>query len=75
MYRLKKNIEAFRVVDGPFAGRRYKHGEVYTELPPRESHKFDPVNAEATAGEEQREDGTDAASAETPFAKFTRAKK
>lgn len=49
MYILKQNIEAFRVVDGPFAGRRYRHGVEYAEVPPEETHKFEmPVKPDQT---------------------------
>lgn len=43
MYRLKKNVADFTVVDGPFERRSYKTGEVYDEkdIPPQEKHKFE----------------------------------
>lgn len=40
-YKLKKGIEAFQVVDGPFAGRSYAQGKMYDEIPPREKQKFE----------------------------------
>lgn len=42
MYKLKPNVPDFEVVDGPLAGRKYKAGQVYAEIPAKESHKFDP---------------------------------
>ncbi len=43
MYRLKKNVPDFTVVDGPFAGRNFRAGEIYAEIPPQEKHKFEAV--------------------------------
>lgn len=40
MYELKPNVADFEVVDGLFAGRKYKAGELYKEVPPEEEHKF-----------------------------------
>lgn len=40
MYKLKPNVPDFEVVDGPFAGRKYKAGEVYPEVPENEKDKF-----------------------------------
>jgi len=41
-YRLKKECEAFEVVsEGPWDGRKFKHGETYAEVPEREAHKFE----------------------------------
>ena len=44
-YRLKANVESFEVVDGPFAGRKYVSGEIYTDIPPGEKGKFDTIAA------------------------------
>lgn len=41
MYRLKKNVADFVVTDGPLAGRNYRAGGIYTEVPPGEKHKFE----------------------------------
>ena len=49
MYRLKKNVADFVVVDGPFARRTYRAGKVYAEIPPQEKHKFEDVNPRAAA--------------------------
>ncbi|MDN3515366.1 MAG: hypothetical protein NG747_13340 [Candidatus Brocadia sp.] len=46
MYRLKPNTPDFEVVDGPFAGRKYKAGKVYAEIPAEDRHRFDPEFAE-----------------------------
>ena len=40
MYKLKPNVPDFEVVDGPFAGRKYKAGEIYQEIPVTEKDKF-----------------------------------
>lgn len=54
MYRLKKGQEAFQVVDGPFAKRRYRHGVEYADgdIPPQEKKKFEPACAKASARQE-----------------------
>lgn len=41
--KLKANVENFEVVDGPFAGRRFKRGKIYTTVPNNEKHKFEEV--------------------------------
>lgn len=38
---LKPGQEAFRVVDGPYAGRLYQPGQSYIDIPPEEAHRFD----------------------------------
>jgi hypothetical protein len=38
---LKKNTEEFQVVDGPLAGRKFKRGKVYGEIPEGEAHRFE----------------------------------
>lgn len=43
MYKLKPNISDFEIVDGQWAGRKYKSGEIYAEVPTSERHKFDVV--------------------------------
>jgi hypothetical protein len=47
MYRLKKGIEAFSVVEGPMAGRAFAAGKTYEEIPPQEAEKFEEIK-EAT---------------------------
>lgn len=49
MYRLKKNVPAFEVVDGKYAGRKYAHGQVYEDIPPEEAKKFETVQAQKKA--------------------------
>ena len=41
MYKLKKNMENFQVVDGPLAGRKYVRGKEYSEVPAEERHRFE----------------------------------
>jgi len=42
-YKLKKGIENFDVVDGPFAGRKFVRGKVYGKVPSEEKQKFDEI--------------------------------
>ena len=42
-YRLKKGVENFQVVDGPFAGRKFVRGKIYNEVPPEEKGKFEKI--------------------------------
>lgn len=42
-YILKKGVEAFEVVDGPLAGRKFVPGKTYAEIPPQEKAKFKSV--------------------------------
>ena len=63
-YQLKKGVESFEVVDGPYAGRKYMRGKIYTDIPPQEKRKFEevkkppapssipPKKAKATGGKE-----------------------
>ncbi len=54
-YRLKKGVEAFTVMDGPFEGRSFKPGVAYTEIPPQEAKKFEEIREEAkTEAEAQK---------------------
>ena len=48
MYKLKPNQPDFECVDGPYAGRRFKAGQTYLEIPQNESHKFDLAEAVET---------------------------
>lgn len=43
MYTLKKGQPAIEVADGRFAGRKYRHGELYDEVPEQEKHRFEQV--------------------------------
>lgn len=40
-YRLKRGCEAFEVVEGHLAGRKFIPGRTYEEIPAAEAHKFD----------------------------------
>jgi hypothetical protein len=40
-YRLKPNREAFEVVDGPDAGKRFVRGKTYDQVPESEKHRFE----------------------------------
>ena len=48
MYKLKKGIESFQVVDGPFAGRKFEKGKEYAEIPPDEAAKFEKIKPPKT---------------------------
>ena len=41
MWTLKPNQPPFEMVDGPLAGRAYRHGQEYTEIPETEAHRFE----------------------------------
>lgn len=45
MYRLKKGIENFQVMSGPFEGRKFEQGKRYKSdhIPPEENKKFEKV--------------------------------
>lgn len=43
MWNLKRNQPAFEVVDGPMVGRKFCHGETYTDIPPAESARFEKI--------------------------------
>jgi hypothetical protein len=49
MYRLKPNQSPFEVVDGPFAGQKYAHGLIYTDIPSSEAGRFEPIEQPAPA--------------------------
>lgn len=49
MHRLKKGQEAFEVVDGPMAGRKFRPGEVYAEIPAQEKRRFEAVRPKPAA--------------------------
>ena len=42
-YKLKKGIENFEVVDGPFAGRTFVRGKEYGQVPSEEKRKFEEI--------------------------------
>jgi hypothetical protein len=46
MFILKPEIESFTVVDGPFAGRDFKKGIIYSDIPPAEAQKFEKAKEE-----------------------------
>ena len=45
MFKLKKNVADFVVVDGSFARKRYRAGEVYAQVPPEYINKFEPARS------------------------------
>jgi len=49
MYQLKKGQPAIEVADGQFAGRKYRHGVLYNEVPPQEKHRFEQTHKPAAA--------------------------
>jgi len=40
VYILKPGAPAFDVVDGPFAGKTFRHDIPYTDIPPADAGKF-----------------------------------
>jgi hypothetical protein len=40
-YKLKSGQPGFEIVDGPLAGHRYVPDQVYDEIPPLESDRFE----------------------------------
>lgn len=68
-YRLKKNTEAFQVVDGTFAGRKYEHGKDYADadIPPQEIGRFEKMPDMAIQSPEKKEGGSRKGD-EIPFA-------
>ena len=40
-YRLKKNQESFTTMSGEYAGRTFRRGEVYENIPPGAQRKFE----------------------------------
>jgi len=57
-YQLKKGQEAFDMVDGEFAGRKYRKGKVYDAVPPGEKHKFEAGQGSKVEKTVNREPGT-----------------
>ena len=56
MYQLKKGQEAFTLVEGPLAGRTYKPGERYQEIPRELSGRFTAIKAVPAPPEPLAED-------------------
>lgn len=50
MYQLKPGSESFTVVDGPCAGKTYKPGQAYADVPPQEMRRFEKIKEEAPDG-------------------------
>ncbi|MEN6422079.1 MAG: hypothetical protein ABFD76_09030 [Smithella sp.] len=42
-YQLKTGVQGFTVIDGEMAGRSFKSGIAYNEIPSQEAAKFDVV--------------------------------
>jgi hypothetical protein len=49
LYKLKPNQEPFQCCGGPFEGRKYLPGQIYTEIPPEEADKFEDVTETSSA--------------------------
>jgi len=47
MFRLKRNKERFTVVEGPFAGKSFAHGQLYGNIPPDHAAKFEEIHKAA----------------------------
>lgn len=50
MWTLKPNQPPFEMVDGPLAGRAYRHGQEYAEIPETENHRFEHSGQAIIAG-------------------------
>jgi len=49
MFQLKKGKEAFTVVEGPFAKKTFKPGDLYAEIPQNEAGRFQEIKKAAPA--------------------------
>ena len=56
MYQLKRGVESFEVVDGPYAGRKYKRGKAYADIPPEEKAKFEKTKEPAPVDDKSKTD-------------------
>ncbi|HQP30843.1 MAG TPA: hypothetical protein PLB81_05905 [Deltaproteobacteria bacterium] len=48
-YRLKNGQPDIDVVDGPFAGKQYRHGQEYDSVPPDQAHRFEEIKPQPEA--------------------------
>lgn len=53
MYQLKKGMEAFTLVEGPFAKRTFAPGKLYAEIPPGTAGRFKEIKEAAPAETEK----------------------
>ena len=55
-YRLKPGKENFDMVDGPFAGKRYRQGKIYQkeDIPETEMHKFEEAQSSKLKAESSK---------------------
>lgn len=42
-WKLKANAPEFDCVDGPLAGKKYRHGELYADVPQGDKGRFESV--------------------------------
>lgn len=54
-YRLKPGQESFEVVDGPYANKKFKKGQVYTDIPPHELKRFEEVKPPKPAAKKAKQ--------------------
>jgi hypothetical protein len=57
-YKLKANAADFEVVDGPFAGRKFVAGQIYTEIPASERAQFEPVKTDSAPAKTKQQAAT-----------------
>jgi len=57
-YVLKKVSAPFDVVDGHLAGRQFRHGVEYAEIPQRYADRFDSAGAPLAAPEKEQPEKT-----------------
>ena len=43
MFTLKDGVQGFTVIDGPMAGKSFKSGMSYNEIPPQEAARFEEI--------------------------------
>jgi hypothetical protein len=58
MWKLKAGQPDIDIVDGPLAGRSFKRGVEYTEIPPAEEIRFEKVDEVVEAVADQDEENT-----------------
>jgi len=57
MYKLKLGKESFTPVEGPFAGRKFIPGQLYSEIPPGTAGRFEAVKKTAASAGDTLQQG------------------
>jgi len=66
-YKLKKNAPEFDCVDGPFAGKKYRHGKTYPDVPPGDKGRFIEVEVASKARKPVTKSGKPAIMGDPPL--------